>query len=228
MGTVRSDRRGPRGQRQTTGVLRLARALVLAVTVALPLAAQSAWSASAADAISPSEPQRVELPEIGLAASLPAGWHVLTPLQPRASWYDRGADDDTPVYAWSGIFATGGEGRWCGIDRYEDFPWTLDEHATFLERWNVSGSLNGRTGGYEPVELRAGPAWRIDVDDERKGRSSRLYLLAYDEDQVLLTCADDLGSSEDWLDVAQSIELGPRQLSAQTAIAESLAAAHAD
>jgi len=164
MGGVRSDRHGPGGQRQTTGVLRLARAMVLAVAVALPLAAQSAWSASAADAISPSEPQRVELPEIGLAASMPAGWHVLTPMQPRASWYDRGADDETPVYAWSGIFATGGEGRWCGSDRYEDFPWTLDEHATFLERGNVSGSLNGRSGGYDTVELNAGPAWRIDVD----------------------------------------------------------------
>jgi len=172
--------------------------------------------------------QRVELPEIGVAAGFPAEWHVMTPMQPRESWYDISAEDDTPVYAWTGIFATGEDGRWCGIDRYEDFPWTLDEHATFLERWNVSSSLNGRTGGYEPVELTAGPAWRIDVNDERKGRTSRLYLLAYDGDQVLLTCADELGSTEDWLDIADSIELGPRELDARTAIAETLDALHSE
>ena len=37
--------------------------------------------------------------------------------------------------------------------------------------------MPGRNGGYEAVELPAGPAWRIDVNDERKERSSRLYLL---------------------------------------------------
>jgi len=188
----------------------------------------AAMPAIAADATPTEALQHVELSEIGVAATFPADWHVMTPMQPRESWYDISAEDDTPVYAWTGIFATGEDGRWCGIDRYEDFPWTLDEHAIFLERWNVSSSLNGRTGGYEPVELTAGPAWRIDVNDERKGRTSRLYLLAYDGDQVLLTCADELGSTEDWLEIADSIELGPRGLDARTAIAQALDALHSE
>ena len=30
-------------------------------------------------------PQRVELPDIGLAVSYPARWHVMTPMTPRES-----------------------------------------------------------------------------------------------------------------------------------------------
>lgn len=97
------------------------------------------------------EPQRVDLPEIGLAATFPAGWRVMTPMSPRESWFDVSAQDDTPVYAWTGIFAIGDEGRWCGLDRFEDFPWTFDEHARFLEQWHVGASLYGRSGGYEAI-----------------------------------------------------------------------------
>ena len=155
------------------------------------------------------EPQRVDLPEIGVAATFPAGWRVMTPMSPRESWFNVSDTDETPVYAWTGIFAIGDEGRWCGIDRFEDFPWTVDEHAAFLERWHVSASLYGRSGGHEPIALPAGPAWRIEVRDELKERSSTLYLLEHADDHVLLTCADDLGSEEDWLDIARSIESAP-------------------
>jgi hypothetical protein len=173
-------------------------------------------------------PQRVELPEIGLAASFPPDWRVRTPMSPRESWFDVSADDETPVFAWAGIFATGGDGRWCGIDRFEDFPWTIDEHAAFLERWHVSASLYGRSGGHEPIELPAGPAWRIEVRDELKERSSTLYLLEHADDHVLLTCADALGSEEDWLDIARSIELAPRSARATEVMAATLDAIHAD
>lgn len=173
-------------------------------------------------------PQRVELTEIGLAATFPAGWRVMTPMSPRESWFDVSADDASPVYAWTGIFALGEDGRWCGIDRFEDFPWTFDEHATFLEQWHVSASLYGRSGGYEAIELPAGRAWRIDVNDEIKERSSTLYLLEHDGDHVLLTCADVLYSEQDWLPIAESIELGPRVVVAPEAIAAALDAIHGE
>ena len=57
--------------------------------------------------------------------------------------------------------------------------------------------------------MPAGQAWRIDVNDERKERSSRLYLLEHDGDHILLTCSDTLDSTEDWLPIAESIELMP-------------------
>ena len=174
------------------------------------------------------EPQRVDLPEIGLAATFPAGWRVMTPMSPRESWFDVSDTDKTPVYAWTGVFAIGDEGRWCGIDRFEDFPWTFDEHATFLEQWHVSASLYGRSGGYEAIALPAGRAWRIDVNDEIKERTSTLYLFEHEEDHVLLTCADVLYSEHDWLPIAQSIELGPRTVVAPEAIAAALAAIHAE
>lgn len=199
-------------------------ALNLAVMTALLLLSWA--SVEAGDSEDPS--QRVELTEIGLAASFPGGWHVLTPMSPRESWFDVSADDKTPVYAWAGVFATGGDGRWCGLDRFEDFPWTFDEHATFLEQWHVSASLYGRDGGYETVELPAGPAWRIDVLDELKERSSTLYLLEYGNDHVLLTCADQLGTERDWLEIAETIELGPRTARAPEVISATLDAIHAD
>lgn len=194
----------------------LGAALALAVMLVLP-------AAGAED-----KPQRIEAKDIGLAAEFPADWNVRTLMTPRESWYDVSTEDATPIYAWVGFFAIGDEGRWCDLDRFEDFPWTLEEHATFLEHWHVSGSLYGRSGGYEAIELQAGPAWRIDVNDERKGRSSRLYLLEYEADHILLTCRGTLGSPEDWLTIAESIELGPRTASAPTTIAATLDAIHAD
>ena len=194
----------------------LGAALALTMALALPTAAAER------------DLQRIEAPEIGLAAEFPADWNVRALMMPRESWFDVSAEDTTPVYAWAGFFAIGDEGRWCDLDRFEDFPWTLAEHATFLERWHVSGSLYGRNGGYEAIELQAGPAWRIDVNDERKGRSSRLYLLEHEDDHILLTCSDTLGSTEDWLTIAESIELGPRTASAPTTIAATLDAIHAD
>jgi len=194
----------------------------------LVLAVMAMASTNVAAADDDAVSQRVELPEIGLAASFPPDWRVRTPMSPRESWFDVSADDETPVFAWAGIFATGGDGRWCGIDRFEDFPWTVDEHAAFLERWHVSASLYGRSGGQEPIELPAGPAWRIEVRDELKERSSTLYLLEHADDHVLLTCADDLGSEEDWLDIARSIELAPRTVRAPDVMAATLDAIHAD
>ena len=194
------------------------------LVAALALAATAALPAAAAERAL----QRIEAPEIGLAAEFPVDWNVRALMMPRESWFDVSVEDTTPVYAWAGFFAIGDEGRWCDLDRFEDFPWTLAEHATFLERWHVSGSLYGRSGGYEAIELQAGPGWRIDVNDERKGRSSRLYLLEHEDDHILLTCSDTLGSTEDWLTIAESIELGPRTASAPTTIAATLDAIHAD
>lgn len=198
------------------------------VTAVLVAAAALALSVTPAVAAESDGPHHAELPEIGLAATFPAGWRVLTPMSPRASWFKVSAEDETPVYAWTGIFAIGEDGRWCGIDRFEDFPWTFDEHATFLEQWHVSASLYGRNGGYEAIELPAGPAWRIDVNDEIKERTSTLYLLEHEGDHVLLTCADVLYSEQDWMPIAQSIELGPRSAVASEAIAAALAAIHAE
>lgn len=198
--------------------MRRASVLITALSISLGLPAAAAQD----------ETVRTEVPEIGLAAAFPADWNVRAPMTPRESWYDVSADDETPVYAWTGIFAIGDAGRWCGLDRFEDFPWTLDEHATFLEQWHVSASLYGRNGGYVAIDLPAGPAWRIDVNDERKERSSRLYLLEHGDDHILLTCSDALGSTEDWRAIAESIELGPRTVEAPATIAATLDAIHAD
>ena len=192
-------------------------ALGLLALVALPAAAPAT-----------DQPQRVELPAIGLVAAFPADWNVLTPETPRESWFDVSPEDSTPVYAWTGIFATGGGGRWCGIDRFESFPWPFAEHAAFLEHWHVSGHLYGVSGGYETVDLPSGPAYRIDVDDELKERSLKLYLLEHGGDHILLTCADELGSAEDWQTIAASIELGPRTADALATIDATLDAIHSD
>lgn len=207
---------------------RLGRAPRLAASCALASAALVLPPTTAAATDADPDSQRVELAEIGLVASFPAEWRVRTPMSPRESWFDVSTEDETPVFAWTGIFATAGDGRWCGIDRFEDFPWTFDEHAAFLESWHVSASLYGRAGGYEQVELPAGVAWRITVHDELKERSSTIYLLEHEDDHVLLTCADRLGSEEDWLAIAASIELGPRTARAPDVIAATLDAVHAD
>ncbi len=126
--------------------------LAASALAALPVVATAATSG----ADTRPETQRVVVVELGISASFPADWTVFTPLVRRTSWFGRGADEGPPVYAWSTVFATAGDGRWCDIDRYEDFPWGFDEHATFLERWHVSGSLFGRSGGYAIVDLPAG------------------------------------------------------------------------
>jgi hypothetical protein len=202
-----------------------ARGLALTAASLLTLAA---IAPSPAAVVASEELQLVELPEIGVTVSFPADWHVMTPMTPRASWFDVSADDATPVYRWAAVFALGDAGRWCDIDRYEDFPWTFEEHAAFLEHWRVSASLYGRSGGYARIVLPSGPAFRVDVNDELKGRNSTLYLFEHGRDHVQLTCSDTLGSEDDWLDIAESIELGPRTVAASEAIATALDAVHAE
>lgn len=186
-------------------------ALVAITLLPSPLAAASDVRPTPAASTAPGEPQRIEVADAGISVSFPAGWRVSTTLVRRASWFEQG-DGVTPVYAWSVVFATAGDGRWCDIDRYEDFPWPFDEHAAFLERWHVSGNLYGRDGGSARVVLPAGVAYRIELDDELKGRSSVRYLFEYGADRILLTCTDALGSDEDWREIAASMELGPRSL----------------
>jgi hypothetical protein len=191
----------------------LALLLAALVLASLPLVT----TAKTADTDTRPETHRVVVRGLGIGASFPAEWSVFTPLVRRPSWFDQGADIRTPVYAWSTVFATAGNGRWCDIDRYEDFPWSFAEHAAFLERWHVSGSLFGRSGGYAIVDLPAGTAYRIELDDYLKGRSSVRYLFEHVTDRILLTCTDVLGSTEDWLSIAASVVLGPRMVMARKA-----------
>lgn len=154
--------------------------------------------------------QRIEVPEAGLAASFPAGWKVMTPMARRESEFGDRPEDGTPVYVWTTIFAMAGDGSWCDIDLFEDFPMSLAEHVTLLEGWLYGGYPFGRTGGSTPLQLPAGDAWRIDMSDESERRSWTMYMVESGSDRYMLTCADELGSREDWLSIAESIELQPR------------------
>jgi len=154
--------------------------------------------------------QRVEVPEAGLAASFPVDWKVMTPMARRESEFGHRPEDDTPVYVWTTIFATAGDGSWCDIDLYEDFPMSLGEHVSLLEGWLYGSYLYGRTGGSTPLQLPAGDAWRIDMSDESERRSWTMYMVELGSDRYMLTCVQDLGSQQDWLSIADSITLRPR------------------
>lgn len=151
--------------------------------------------------------QVVEVSEAGFSASFPADWEISIPMARREAELPVAPDATEPAYETTIVWARAADGRWCDVDLYEGTALSLTDHAVWLQQRLASIFEIDRIVESMPVELPAGEAWRIDMDDAVRGRSWVMYLLGSDARQYLLSCADALHSEEDWLSVAESIVL---------------------
>ncbi len=184
-------------RRATTALL----AAGLVAGVSLPSLAQDEEAAT--------EVQRVEVPQAGVALSLPAAWDAYVEMREKEDWglYDEGFAEE-PVIFWNVIYASDGGRPWCDLVWYPFHPLTEAEHAARYEALMTPSSTDvERAIDVEQVSLPAGEAYRFVIYNEPTATHTTAYLLGVDESRYLLQCAGDERSEDDWLSVAGSLEV---------------------
>lgn len=155
--------------------------------------------------------QRVEVPEVGFAITVPSDWSVLTPSGARVS--EIVDADGEPVYVTTALMAIADDGRWCGADVYLDVPAPLDEHAYAYAIYLQQVHGAGVPVAIVETELPAGPTYNISVYDRDRSQQWVKYLFdgstAEDGtiDRVLLTCVAPLDAGPFWSAIAESAEV---------------------
>lgn len=180
------------------------------MTMAVGLSMSLATSAAAEDAANDSgtEVQRLDVPEAGVAISLPAAWKAYVEMQEKEDW---GLSDegfaDAPVPFWKVIYASDGSGTWCDLTWYPSHPLALDAHAERYEALlTPSHSEVERPIEVTGVELPAGAAYRFDIYNEPSAAYTTVYLLASGGAHYQLQCVGDEPAEDGWLTVAESLE----------------------
>jgi hypothetical protein len=170
-----------------------------------------ATMAAAPDAASDvgTESQRLDVPEAGVAISLPAAWNAYVEMSEKEDWglSDEGFAEE-PVPFWNVIYASDGGRPWCDLTWYPEHPLTLEAHAERYEAMMTpSHSEVERPIEVASVELPAGQARRFDIFNEPSSSYTTVYLLGAGEARYILECVDDEPAADGWLAVAESLEL---------------------
>jgi hypothetical protein len=177
-------------------------------------AAEPTAEASAVASVEPTDLERVEAPEAGIAMSFPADWNVRVPMASRESEIRTGPDAE-PVYVTTVFMANAGDGRWCDVDVYGAIPVPLDQHVYSYAGYLQSVYEVDRTITVTETELPVGDALRIDMADAVRDRVWAMYMFdrvgadGADPDRFLLTCVADPGTEPYWEAIAESVELLP-------------------
>lgn len=160
--------------------------------------------------------QLVEVPEAGFSASFPADWDISIPMARREAELPVAPDATEPAYETTLVWARAADGRWCDVDLYEGTALSLADHAVWLQErlerpyeWLQEPQEIDRVVEVGPLELPVGEAYRVHMDDGAQDRTWTMYLFGSGHEQYLLSCVAELGAVEDWLPIAESIELQP-------------------
>lgn len=153
--------------------------------------------------------QRLEVPEAGVSVSFPASWGASVEMREKEDWglYDEGFAD-APVAFWNVIYASDGGRPWCDLVWYPSHPLTIEQHAQRYEAlMTPSHSEVERPIEVEPVSLPAGEATRFHIYNEPTDDHTTLFLLGVDDSRYLLQCVSDERAEDDWMSMADSLEL---------------------
>ena len=153
--------------------------------------------------------QRLEVPEAGVALSLPTAWNVDIEMRERLDFglYDEGLADDAVAY-WSVIYASDGGRPWCDLTWYPAHPLTLPEHAQRYEALMTPAVAEvQRPIEVDEVTLPAGESHRLVIYNEPTDDHTTVYVLAAGEEHYILQCVDDARAADDWISVAESLEV---------------------
>lgn len=162
---------------------------------------------SLATAEEDSEAQRVEVPEAGLAMAFPGDWSVSIEMRPSEDFGLTDDPDAPPVAFWKVLYASAGGRPWCDVTWYPEHPLPLAEHALLLERLMTPSTGVERTIETSLVEVPAGESYRLDIHNAPTESFSSTYLLGPGSSRYILECMADAPDEDDWLSVAQTVEL---------------------
>ena len=155
------------------------------------------------------ETLRVAVPEAGVAAAFPVTWAADVEMREREDHglHDEGYADD-PVPFWNVIYASAGGRPWCDLVWYPQHPLVLAAHVQRLEALMTPTIVDvERSIEVEAVSLPAGEAYSFVVYNEPTDDYTKTYLLGVDDARYLLQCAGDERAPDDWLALAESLEL---------------------
>lgn len=171
----------------------------LVMAASMPLAAQQDEVAS----------QRLEIPEAGMAIDFPADWSIDVEMLEREDWgLSERFEDAAPLVFWSVLYASLSGWPWCDVSWYPEHPMSLAEHATEYELlMTPTSSEVERPIEVTPVTLPAAEAYRFVIYNEASDDYTTTYLLESDAAHYFLQCVDSERAADDWLVLAESIEL---------------------
>ena len=173
------------------------------------VAASLAWQADSRQAQAtgggPEDVQRLELPDYSVALSLPSAFEpILEPLPYAMSLPPDGAET-TPVTTI--LTANTPDGAACGLEVFEGNPLTLEEHAAWIEEVNLAQPDFEGSVTHTAASLPVGDAVRIDGYDPGDGIWTTMYLFDEGDVRYQLYCLDTQRAADDYLAIAESIEL---------------------
>jgi hypothetical protein len=151
--------------------------------------------------------QAVEVPEAGLAMSLPADWGVDIEMRQRQDFGLVDDPDAPPVVFWNVLYASAGGRPWCDVTWYPEHPLPMPDHAQLVGELMTPDITTERTVEMSSVELPTGEAYRFDIHNTPTATYSTIYLLGSGSSRYVLECAADTRDESDWLGVAQSVAL---------------------
>lgn len=176
--------------------------------------------------------QRVEMPEYGLAVTLPDDWvafdtsvDAVSQLQAAGDLLDPAlwtADDhgflaDSATQGVQLVFVDAGNISWCGVGVLQGALPSPDELAVFIYEGYADNPAYHDVKPPQPIDLPAGPAHLItsslqprpDVDDPVL---SSHYLFGMDGGVLVAVCnTPDPDAAGDWPAIVESIEFLPAE-----------------
>jgi hypothetical protein len=156
----------------------------------------------------PSQYERVEVPEAGIAMAFPPDWNVDVEMREREDfWLSERFPEAAPVLFWNVLYASPGGRPWCDVTWYPAHPTSLAEHAIDWEALMTPDGDVERSIEVQPIEVGAGSGYRFVVWNEPTDDYRTVYLLESGTAHYLVECVSDTRREDDWLTVAESIEL---------------------
>jgi len=148
--------------------------------------------------------ERVEVPEAGIAVSLPPDWDVNIEMA-----YDEMDPGDPATGYWNVLFASAEGGAWCEVTWYLAAEGLLPGLAA-LTADNFAEELGGdATAQATPVELAIGEAYRVDVQDPAEPSYTSIYMVDGEAGRYNMNCMAHARDARDWMDIAETLEWLP-------------------
>ena len=149
------------------------------------------------------EPQRVEVPEAGIALSFPADWSVVVQMVRDEAELPAELNASESVDLWLVLQAGLADGGGCELAMYGEHPMALDAHAEWI-KLNYEAPDTTASATTTPVELPIGEAVRFDITETEGAWTA--YLFEAQGTRYQLRCGDGVRHEDDWLTVAGTIE----------------------
>jgi hypothetical protein len=158
-----------------------------------------------ADEPPPSDVQRVEMPEAGVAVSLPSDWDAEVEMESLSYGLppEYGEAATAPITRMLTVYM--GDAGWCSLYQHDN-PMSLEEQAEWHEHLAVSNPESPTTVDAAPVRLPAGDAIQL-IETSADDWVIATYLLDSDAARYQLTCATWSPPDDHFLFVAESIEV---------------------